>query len=201
MKSLIKKLLIEGLTKEVKLVSKSKKGNKIFKQLETAQFQHYDAPKGELSDFTHGEEDRKRLVSKLSKEDKKTYRAWLKTPEGEASIKLFNDKASPGWKDGVKESETIIDKFGDEVALEEGWGDLKFPVKEYKTNVKDCLVDIIMRENGISEKNFSGVDETIKQVGSFFKTNGDANNIIKTHEGKKSRPEYVAEMIYNELYK
>ncbi len=92
MKSYIKTLLKEGLAnKKILLKSKSDKGNRYFDMLRTAKFQHYDSPKGELSTFNKGEEDRKRLVSKLSNEDKQTYRAWLKTPEGEESIKLFNN--------------------------------------------------------------------------------------------------------------
>ena len=84
-----KTLLREALTNRVILKSKSDKGNRYFKMLRTAKFQHYDSPKGELSTFNHGEEDRKRLVSKLSKEDKETYRCWLKTPEGLESLELF----------------------------------------------------------------------------------------------------------------
>jgi hypothetical protein len=89
MKEYIKLLLREELEKKVVLKSKSDKGNRYFEMLRTAKFQHYDSPKGELSTFNKGEKDRKRLVSKLSNEDKKTYRAWLKTPEGEESIKKF----------------------------------------------------------------------------------------------------------------
>ena len=88
-KILIKKLLREAVT-EIKLSSNSKKGNRYFEMLKTAKFQHYDSPKGELSTFSKGEEDRKRLVSKLSKADKKTYREWLKTDEGKASLELWN---------------------------------------------------------------------------------------------------------------
>jgi hypothetical protein len=75
----------------IKLVSKSDKGNRYFQMLKTAKFQHYDSPNGELSTFNKGEEDRKRLVNKLSKEDKITYRLWLKTKEGQKSIELFNN--------------------------------------------------------------------------------------------------------------
>jgi len=101
---LIKKLLREALEeKEVKLTSKSKKGNRYFEYLETGKFQHYDSPKGELSIFTKGEEDRKRLVSKLSKADKKTYRAWLKTPEGEKSLEI--------WEELTKRHEKKMEAF------------------------------------------------------------------------------------------
>lgn len=82
MKALIRQLLRESLK------SKSAKGNRCFKMLETGLFQHYDSPKGELSPIGN-DEDRKRLVSKLSQEDKTKYKEWLKTPEGQASLKKF----------------------------------------------------------------------------------------------------------------
>lgn len=90
----IRKLIKEEIQKlfeqdTVELKSKSDKGNRYFDMLKTAEFQHYDSPKGELSPFYKGEEDRKRLVSKLSDADKKTYREWLKTTEGQASIEKF----------------------------------------------------------------------------------------------------------------
>lgn len=91
MKVLIKELLREALSDKVILKSKSDKGNRYFEMLRTAKFQHYDSPKGELSNFTHGEEDRKRLVGELSKEDKETYKAWLKTSEGEESLEKFKE--------------------------------------------------------------------------------------------------------------
>lgn len=75
---------------KISLKSKSDKGNRFFEMLRTAKFQHYDMPKGELVSFSYGEVDRKRLISKLSKEDKETYKAWLKTPEGENSMKIWN---------------------------------------------------------------------------------------------------------------
>lgn len=81
---------------EVKLVSKSDKGNRYFKMLKNAEFQHYDMPKGELVPFSKGEEDRKGLVSKLSQADKKSYRAWINTPEGEKSMKIW-DRITKDW--------------------------------------------------------------------------------------------------------
>lgn len=78
--------ITESLSESLK--SKSDKGNRYFKMLKTGMFQHYDSPKGELSKIGN-EEDRKRLVSKLSKEDKKTYKEWLKTPEGKDSLLNF----------------------------------------------------------------------------------------------------------------
>lgn len=105
--------------KEGVLTSKSAKGKRLFKMLMSAEFQHYDSPKDQLSRFSRGEEDRKRIASKLSKEDKKKYRTWLKTPEGKESIELFQNYASPGYKIGdenkvigeAKLSSRKIDRF------------------------------------------------------------------------------------------
>lgn len=182
-------------SEDVKLVSKSDKGNKIFKQLKTRLFQHYDMPKGELSTISGGDKRRKEIVAKLSKEDKKTYRSWLKTPEGEKSLELWKDDES------VKVLESkVIDKYGDELEVNQDWPGLNFPVSEYKTEVKDSLVDIIMREEGISEKDFTKVDETINKVKEFCKKD-DISNFISEHSSKKTSSNYVAEIIYNELYK
>lgn len=94
-------------SKEISLNSKSDKGNRNFEMLSTGRFQHYDMPKGELSQFSHGEEDRKRLISKLSKEDKKTYRDWIKTPEGKKSMDIWN-AISNSWKHNFPDSKFNI---------------------------------------------------------------------------------------------
>lgn len=210
----IRKIIREELSKmfksenSVSLKSKSDKGNRIFKMLKTAKFQHYDSPKGELSSFSYGEDDRKRLVSKLSKEDKKTYREWLKTPEGEASIKMWDgitqswNKRFPDSKKNINESKEnfIIDKYGDKLIVDKSWSGFDFPVPQYKTRVKDYLVHIITDENGISEKSFSQYDSVINEVGEFFKENESARNMINEFEKIEARPEYVAEKIYNEIF-
>lgn len=86
----IRKMVRKILTEDsVKLKSKSHKGNRLFDMLRTAKFQHYDSPKGELSSFSKGEEDRKRIASKLSTADKKLYKEWLKTSEGKESLAIW----------------------------------------------------------------------------------------------------------------
>lgn len=72
------------------LKSKSDKGNRTLDMLKTATFHHYDSPKGVMSPLK-GEDTRKRLVSKLSKEDKKNYREWIKTSDGVKSLDKFKD--------------------------------------------------------------------------------------------------------------
>lgn len=112
-KVLIRNLLREGLEEtDIKLVSKSDKGNRYFKMLRDAEYQHYDMPKGELVSFSYGEEDRKRLVSKLSKADKEIYRAWLKTPEGEKSMKIW-DGITKNWKRKFPDSKHNVNESKD----------------------------------------------------------------------------------------
>lgn len=165
--------------KENKIVlkSKSKKGNKIFKQLKTCQFQHYDMPKGELSYFRKGEEDRKRLVSKLSKEDKKLYREWLKTDEGEISKNLFLSNCTTCDK-SVNESFMI------------------FKEKTFKEKVINSLVDIVMDENSVSEKDFTRYDIIIEMVTKLVNENEHILDIIKKYELKNCRVNLVSEIIY-----
>ena len=96
--------------------------------------------------------------------------------------------------------EYVIDKYGDKLKTDKSWGDLKFPVSEYKTRVKDFLVHIIMEDRGVSEKSFKAFDEIISEVKDFFINNDAMTKLIKEYEAKKARPEYVAEKIYNEHY-
>jgi len=195
---------IQKLFESIELKSKSDKGNRHFEMLKTAMFQHYDSPKGELSKFTHGEEDRKRLVSKLSDADKKLYREWLKTPEGQESIETFEKYASPGWKakdnkNKLDENKFVIDKYGDTLKTDKSWSGLNFPVPEYKTKVKDSLVNIITNERGISEKSFSDYDSVIKEVGDYFKANDEAVRLIDEFKNKNLRPEYAAEALFSKF--
>jgi hypothetical protein len=82
-------ILAELLNEDLK--SKSDKGNRYFEMLKTKKFRHYDG--NVLVDFTGGDEKRKDLVSKLSKEDKKNYKEWLKTDDGIASLKLWQGES------------------------------------------------------------------------------------------------------------
>lgn len=202
----IRKIFESSDSEKVLLKSKSDKGNRYFEMLKTAKFQHYDMPKGELAQFSYGEEDRKRLVSKLSKEDKKTYREWIKTSEGKESMKIWDGITSswnsrfPDSKKNLSESKFVTDKYGDTLNVDKSWSGFNFPVPQYKTKVKDCMVHIITGENGISEKNFSKYDEVISEVGEFFKNNELARRVIDEFEKNEVRPEYVAEKIYNEIF-
>ncbi len=88
-KVLIKQLLREALEDKVILKSKSDKGNRYLEILRTGLFHHYDSPKGVLIPIGGGEKTRKKLIGHLSKEDKQTYRDWLKTSEGKKSLEIW----------------------------------------------------------------------------------------------------------------
>lgn len=85
--------------------------------------------------------------------------------------------------------------------VDKNWAGLNIPVSQYKTRVKDSLVHTITRDKGISEKSFSEYDHIISDVANFFKINEEANSLIIEFEKNESRPEYVAEKIYEELYR
>ena len=101
-----------------------------------------------------------------------------------------------------KQESIKLDKYGDEIKIIKNWAGFNIPDKQYKTLVKDYFTDILMRENGISEKNFTGVDEMINKTRQFFNVNKKAlDDLIKDAEENKERVEYLAEKIYNEFYK
>lgn len=126
----------------------------------------------------------------------------------EPNSKRFNIVLVPNFnrnfKQNINESKenTKLDKYGDEVKIIKNWAGFNIPDKEYKTLVKDYFTDILMRENGISEKNFTGVDEMINKTRQFFNVNKDVlNDLMKDAEENNQRVEYIAEKIYNEYYK
>lgn len=108
-------ILSELLNEELK--SKSDKGNRYFEMLKTKKFRHYDG--NVLVDFTGDDEKRKDLVSKLSKEDKKKYKEWLKTDEGKESLKLWQSESINEniFKKIEKPSEDRLTFRGDELGL------------------------------------------------------------------------------------
>lgn len=100
----------------------------------------------------------------------------------------------------IESEKFIIDKYGDKLKADKMWGTINIPVSEYKTRVKDSVVQIIVNERSISEKSFSLYDEVISEVAEFFKNNEQANKIILECEKTDKRPEYCAEYIYGNLY-
>ena len=67
----------------------SEKSNKIFKALQTAEWESYES-KGVMLKLD--EKGRERLILKLNFDDKKKYRQWLRTPEGQESLLKFKTK-------------------------------------------------------------------------------------------------------------
>jgi len=72
----------------------------------------------------------------------------------------------------------------------------------YKNSVYDSLLDIIMNEKRISEKDFKKIDNLQEELDKFYINNEqELNNIINLFEKNKLRNNYCAEKIYAELYK
>lgn len=91
-----------------------------------------------------------------------------------------------------------VDQFGDtrEVVKNSfGWN---MPKETFESRVKSDLVNIIMEENQISEKNFNGVDQAIREVRRFFQHSEAARKMLEELKSKDVRHKYAAECIYNE---
>lgn len=98
----------------------------------------------------------------------------------------------------LKTGEPFVDQFGDtrEVVKNSfGWN---FPKETFESRVKNQLVDIIMEENQISEKNFDGVDAATHKVKRFFECSDDAKKMLEQLKMRNVRHKYAAECIYNE---
>ncbi len=93
-----------------------------------------------------------------------------------------------------------IDRYGDKLRKEKGYFGFDRLVDEYKTKVKDCLTDIISREEGISEKSFSEYDKIYDRIRDIFSRKTKINCVVNEFEKKGYRPEYCAEAIYAEFY-
>lgn len=94
--------------------------------------------------------------------------------------------------------EPYVDQFGDArdvVKNSFGWD---VPKETFESRVKSCLADIIMEENQISEKNFNGVDQAIREVRRFFQKSEEARKRLDELKSKNVRHKYAAECIYNE---
>jgi hypothetical protein len=72
----------------------------------------------------------------------------------------------------------------------------------YKNSVYNSLLNIIMCEKRISEKDFKKIDNLQEELEKFYIDNEqELNNIINLFEKNKLRDNYCAEKIYAELYK
>jgi hypothetical protein len=97
------------------------------------------------------------------------------------------------------ESENLVpDRFGDMVPEVDGFfGGMKIPKETFKSKVKNCIMDILMEENQVSEKSFSQLDELKEHLKDVFKENPEFNSIINQMEKNRSRVEFVAETVYS----
>lgn len=94
--------------------------------------------------------------------------------------------------------ETYVDQYGDlreKVKNKFGWIS---PKETFESRVKSFLSDIIMEEHGISEKNFTGVDQAIREVRRFFEHSERARALLDELKSKDVRHRYAAEVLYNQ---
>lgn len=69
-------------------------------------------------------------------------------------------------------------------------------VNPYLVRVRDCLLQILMAEKGISEKDFTTLDHTINYLKMYFDNNPEVGEAIRAFEAVPTRPQYCAEYIY-----
>jgi hypothetical protein len=69
--------------------------------------------------------------------------------------------------------------------------------RTYSDEVSSSLIDIIMRENGVSEKSFSRVDAIMKNVKELLTNNKEVKDIIAEYETENKRSNFCAEYIYH----
>lgn len=98
----------------------------------------------------------------------------------------------------LKAGEPYVDHFGDSRTVVKNSFGWDVPKETFESRVKSCLVDIIMEENQISEKNFNGVDQAIREVRRFFQHSDAARKMLDELKMKDVRHKYAAECIYNE---
>lgn len=90
-----------------------------------------------------------------------------------------------------------IDQFGDKRERTKNYAGFYSFKETFTSRVKHLLVDIIMEEEGISEKNFTGVDQATREVRRFFQHSKKAKTLLSNLEKQEVRPRYAAEFIYN----
>jgi hypothetical protein len=76
------------------------------------------------------------------------------------------------------------------------WSFLNRPEKTYSDHVADCLTNIIMDAEGISEKAFSQVDKVMALTKDFVNDKG-VSTVIKRFSNNNCRYEYCAECLYD----
>lgn len=76
---------------------------------------------------------------------------------------------------------------------------IKFPVEKYGDKVISKLIDIIITENSISEKDFKRYDEAIKEAKNIILNNEYFIKIIDECCKTKKRHSYCAEIIFDKI--
>jgi hypothetical protein len=69
--------------------------------------------------------------------------------------------------------------------------------RTYTDNVSGALIDVMMRANKVSEKDFRRVDSIMANVKELMTKNDEVKDIIAEFETENKRVEFCAEYIYH----
>jgi hypothetical protein len=69
--------------------------------------------------------------------------------------------------------------------------------RTYTDDVSSSLIDVIMRANSISEKDFKRVNNVMSNVKDLLQNNKEVKDIIAEYDADDKRAEFCAEYIYH----
>lgn len=122
--------------------------------------------------------------------------------EREPSLKPPREENKKPWREKTKKPENRdTDRRAKTAgchpldAFEQGAFGLMIPQQNYYRQVCDCLVNVIMTSEGISEKAFGKVDDAIRRADAVVRDSGNASRILDCM-AKKYRPQLCAESLY-----
>jgi predicted metalloendopeptidase len=85
------------------------------------------------------------------------------------------------------------------ITINEGMSDI-FKTPTYKEKVFSSLLNLMMDDQGISEKDFDSTDRLMNKLREFFKDE-KVTNVINEFEEEGRRDNYCAEFIYDAMIK
>lgn len=100
----------------------------------------------------------------------------------------------------INNSDTLKEYFSN--GPKRKWGTLEFSTRTYKDEVMCEIMNIVMNENGISEKDWSMIDEAVFCLQEWVNENVEEfDALVSEQEQSNSRHSFVAELAYNKYFK